>query len=160
MKWVEAADTLCPVAQASAILGDRWTLLILRETFLGATSFDTFQARIGLSPHILSGRLKRLVAEDILARREGVRGTYHLTASGRALLPVILSLAKWGNDWRGGTARHTEHVHTRCGHAFDPVLACSECGEPVGLNVETTLSRKLSRERARRETINSRRKSS
>jgi DNA-binding HxlR family transcriptional regulator len=160
MKWVEASDSLCPVAQTSAIVGDRWTLLILREAFLGAVSFDTFQARIGLSPHLLSVRLKRLVAEGILKRREGVRGSYQFTASGRALLPVILSLAKWGNDWRGGKVHHTEHVHTACGHIFEPVLACSECREPIGLDVQTTLSNKLTRERTRREAHNSRRKSS
>ncbi|WP_199556013.1 winged helix-turn-helix transcriptional regulator [Sandaracinobacteroides hominis] len=148
MKWQQLGDTHCPVGQAASLLGDRWTLLILRELFLGARRFDEFEAAIGLSPHLLSLRLKRLVAEGILRREGTTRPLYRLTEQGRALQPVILTMAAWGNRWRVGPEPAIRHRHTACGADFTPVLCCSECGEPVGLDVEAHVDGSLQAERA------------
>ncbi len=147
MKWQELGETRCPVGQAASLLGDRWTLLILRELFLGSRRFDEFEAAIGLSPHLLSLRLKRLVAEGILRREGTTRPVYRLTEAGRGLQPVILTMAAWGNRWRVGDEPQIRHVHKACGGEFVPVVSCSECGEPVGLDVEAQLDPPLKAER-------------
>ena len=69
MGWSEVGDTVCPIARALAVVGDRWTVLILRELFLGVKRFEEFQQQTGMSPHLLSTRLKRLEAEGIVVRR-------------------------------------------------------------------------------------------
>ena len=156
MKWNDAGESFCPVAQTSAILGDRWTLLILREAFLGARRFDAFQQRLGVSPHLLSVRLKRLVAEGIFNHDGKKRSEYRLTKAGRALQPILLLLAKWGNEWRSGGAPQMTPVHQACGQPFDPVIRCSACDGVVGLDVETVFGAELLEERAERVTQNSR----
>lgn len=158
MKWQELGESRCPVGQAASLLGDRWTLLILRELFLGARRFDEIEAGVGLSPHLLSVRLKRLVAAGILRREGTTRPLYRLTEAGRALQPVLLAMAAWGNRWRPGSGAGTgigsepaiRHRHTACGGDFTPVLCCSECGEPVGRDVETRVAGDLQAERAER----------
>jgi DNA-binding HxlR family transcriptional regulator len=146
MRWTDVNASLCPVARTAAIIGDRWTVLILREAFLGATSFDQFETVLGVSPHILSVRLKRLVAEGIFTKQ---KGGYHLTEAGHDLQPVIMLIASWGRRWRpepGGPS--SEVLHKTCGHSFEPVVACSECGDPVGhADVRTRLSAALIAER-------------
>lgn len=147
MKWTETSDSLCPIAQTSAVLGDRWTLLILREAFLGARQFDDFQSVLGVSPHLLSVRLKRLVEEEIFLHDGGKRSPYRLSEAGRALQPVILLMVKWGNDWRSDGAPQARHVHRHCGGDFEPVVTCSCCKAPVGFDVETVFSAELNHER-------------
>ena len=158
MKWDDTSNSLCPVAQTSAILGDRWTLLILREAFLGARRFDEFQRVLGISPHLLSTRLKRLVSEEIFQHDGKKRSEYRLTKSGKALQPVLLLITKWGNDWRAGDKRQVTHIHKACQQHFEPVVLCSSCHEPVGLNVETVLKDDLVKERREQAALNSRRK--
>lgn len=135
MKWHENSGSACPVAQTSAIVGDRWTLLIVREALLGARSFDDFERALGVAPHILSIRLKRLVAESIMTKGPGRRGAYKLTASGRDLQPVILLMARWGNRWRSGGDPQFRFVHQECGADFEPEIQCSACRQPVGFGV-------------------------
>lgn len=146
MRWSEVSDSLCPVARTAAIVGDRWTLLILREAFLGATSFDQFETVLGVSPHILSVRLKRLVAEGVFVKD---KGGYRLTEAGHDLQPVIMLIASWGRRWRPEPgAPSSEVLHRQCGHSFEPVVTCSECGEPVDNSaVRTRLSDALQAER-------------
>ncbi len=148
MRWREVGDSLCPVAQTAAIIGDRWTLLILREALQGARRFDAFESVLGISPHLLSVRLKRLIAEDIM-RKDG-HGNYRLTKAGVALQTVILSLAAWGNQWRSAeNGPQSVFIHTDCGHAFEPHLSCSSCSQPVApAAVETKFSEALTAERA------------
>lgn len=150
MKWQELGETQCPVGQAASLLGDRWTLLILRELFLGSRRFDEFEAAIGLSPHLLSLRLKRLVAEGILRREGTTRPLYKLTAAGRGLQPVILMMSAWGSRWRVRPEPAIRLRHKTCGADFEPVIGCSECGEPVGLDVEAVFDPVLREERAER----------
>lgn len=99
-----ASGSLCPAMASADLLGDKWTLLILRELFLGTTRFSRFQRALPrMSPSILSKRLKMLEAAEIVIRRSapvGQAAEYRLTRSGRELGPIVESMAVWGWRWR------------------------------------------------------------
>ncbi len=96
--------SLCPAMSSADLLGDKWTLLLLREMFLGTTRFSRFQRAIPrMSPSILSKRLKMLETAEIIVRKStpsGRAAEYKLTRSGRELGPIIESMAIWGLRWR------------------------------------------------------------
>ena len=136
MRWQEIGDIDCSVARSLSVVGDRWTLLILRDCFLGRRRFDDFLASLDVSPHLLSTRLGKLVEAGILERtpycERPVRCDYRLSEKGRDLYPVIASLVRWGDRWMAGDdGPPVELVHESCGHATTPLLACSECGETI-----------------------------
>jgi DNA-binding HxlR family transcriptional regulator len=91
----------CSIARALELVGEWWTMLILREAFLGARRFHEFQSNLGIARNILSARLKKLVARGILERTVaqggGRRLEYRLTAKGRAFFPVLMALMQWGD---------------------------------------------------------------
>jgi DNA-binding HxlR family transcriptional regulator len=137
MQWSELEDEACSLARTLAVIGERWTLMVLRDCFLRVRRFDDFQARLGIGRPILADRLKRLVAAGILDKvvyqAAPKRYEYRLTAKGLDLYPVILSIVHFGDAHlaaEGG--RPLLHRHKACGHLFDPVLTCSECGEALG----------------------------
>lgn len=120
------------MARTLAVIGDRWTLLILRESFLRVRRFDDFQARLGIGRPILADRLQKLVAHFVLVKmayqQNPVRYEYRLTPKGRDLYPVVMSIVHWGDvHLAGGNGRPVLHEHLPCGHVFDPVMTCSEC---------------------------------
>ncbi|HEX6959485.1 MAG TPA: helix-turn-helix domain-containing protein [Ferrovibrio sp.] len=124
------------MSRSLAVLGDRWTLLILRDCFLRVRRFEEFQASLGIARRVLSERLDKLVAEGVLRRElyqeRPQRFEYRLTEKGLDLYPVILSLVHWGDRYYAGRAGPPMlHRHLACGHDFRSVLACSECGEAV-----------------------------
>lgn len=87
----------CPVARALDVVGDWWTLLIIRDAFAGVTRFGDFQKRLGVAKNILATRLKDMVEQGLLQTSEvGARSEYQLTDKGRALMPVLVTLAQWG----------------------------------------------------------------
>ncbi|GGJ39993.1 winged helix-turn-helix transcriptional regulator [Neoroseomonas lacus] len=87
----------CPVARAMAVLGERWTMLILREAFTGTTRFDAFAANLGIAPNILSTRLGHLTGHGLLERvPEGGRHAYRLTDRGRDAFTLYLAIRDWG----------------------------------------------------------------
>ena len=100
MKWSELNDNWCPVARTLSVVGDRWTLLILRDCFLGKTKFEEFAASGGMTRHILADRLKRLVEFGILERRaystSPKRYDYVLTSKGEELRPALRIMKEWG----------------------------------------------------------------
>ena len=136
MKWQDVGDMPCSVARSMAILGDRWTMLILRNAFMAMRRFDDFQASLGMPRHILSTRLKKLVEAGVFVKvpyqEAPVRYEYRLTEKGKDMYPIIMALVAWGDKWldEGKGAPLVFH-HKRCGKAFTPVVCCSECGEPV-----------------------------
>jgi DNA-binding HxlR family transcriptional regulator len=137
MKWNELSDQPCSIARSVAVIGDRWTLMILRDLFLGVRRFEDFERRLGISRSIIAERLKRLVDEGVLARHayqeRPVRHEYRLTEKGLALHPVIMAIVHWGDvHYAGGAGPPLIHRHKACGCDFAPVLTCSECGEAVG----------------------------
>jgi DNA-binding HxlR family transcriptional regulator len=136
MRWNELVDERCSIARTVSVIGDRWTLLILRDCFLRVRRFDDFEARLSITRHILANRLKKLVTAGVLRKvpyqGRPVRYEYRLTQKGLDLYPVLMGIAHWGDTYMAGKAgRPLLHRHLTCDHQFDPVLTCSECGEAV-----------------------------
>ena len=137
MKWDDLAAEPCSMARSLAVIGDRWTLMILRDCFLGVRRFDEFQARLGISRAIVAERLGRLTQSGVLGKlayqSNPLRHEYRLTDKGRDLHPVVMAIVHWGDSHYGGDAgAPLIHRHKGCGCDFHPVQSCSECGEPVG----------------------------
>jgi DNA-binding HxlR family transcriptional regulator len=137
MRVSNIGEATCSVARALAAIGDAWTLLILRELFLGQHRFEEFQAQTGMAPYLLSRRLAKLAAQGIVTRapyrQRPARYEYRLTDKGRDLHAVVVALARWGDRWEAGDkGPPLTRVHKSCGQEARPVLACSACGEPVG----------------------------
>lgn len=116
-------------------VADRWTFLLLREAFFGVRRFDDFRRNTGASPAVLTGRLKDLVANEMLERvpygRHPNRFDYRLTEKGRDLYPVIVLLMQWGDRWLDPNDDPPLRLAHRCG-AMNPFpLTCPDCGEPI-----------------------------
>lgn len=99
-RWDELATDWCPVARALSVIGDRWTLLIVRDCFLGKSRFEEFQKSLGVTRHVLSDRLKQLVADGVLERnaysQRPLRYEYRLSEKGRDFAPALVGLKDWG----------------------------------------------------------------
>lgn len=137
MKWDEIDRQTCSVARALSEIGDRWTMLIVRDAFLRARRFEEFAERSGASRNIVADRLDKLVKARIFEQRlyqeKPDRYEYRLTEKGRELFPVLLTLVRWGDKWfDDGEGVPTKYFHT-CGHQMQGRVACSECGEPLDL---------------------------
>jgi DNA-binding HxlR family transcriptional regulator len=125
----------CAVAAALSVVGDPWTLLILRDAFFGVKRFDDWQARLGVARNVLAARLKTLVDHGVMETRlysaHPPRKDYLLTPRGRDLRPVIMSLKAWGDKHvYGAGAEPMDFIHT-CGAVLKPVMVCEACGEPI-----------------------------
>jgi DNA-binding HxlR family transcriptional regulator len=136
MRWNELGEEACSLARVVSVIGDRWTLLILRDCFLRVRRFEEFEERLGITRPILSSRLKKLVDAFVLTkvayRERPLRYEYRLTPKGLDLYPVILSIVHWGDiHMAGKKGPPLLRTHDLCGKDFAPVVACSECGEPV-----------------------------
>ena len=126
-------DQVCSIARALEVVGERWTLLILRDAVLGITRFEEFQESLGVASNVLTNRLKLLCDQQVLDRvpdpeRPG-RPKYVLTAKGRELAPALIVLMKWGDrhyPTAGGPPRLT--LHAGCGGTIGPDLHCDRCG--------------------------------
>ena len=134
MRWSEIDQQDCSVAQALSVIGDRWTLLVLKEAFMRVRRFEDFQARTGAPRPVLADRLKTLVDNGVLERHlyseRPDRFEYRLSEKGRDLYPVVVSILRWGDRWLSGDAGPpVELRHKGCGHVVHPELACPQCGE-------------------------------
>ena len=133
MRKASFADMHCSVAQSLEVIGEWWTLLVLRDAFLGVTRFDDFASRLGIARNVLTARLDTLVDNGVLARvpydEARGRSDYRLTDKGRALLPVIVAIRQWGDEWILGADRAPVVVeHTSCGEISTGILTCDHCG--------------------------------
>lgn len=136
MRWDELNTLPCSIARTLSVVGDRWTLLILRNAFMKTRRFDDFHSQLGITKHLLSDRLKKLVAEGVLEKRayqeKPRRYEYRLTEKGLDLYPVMLSLVAWGDKWMDeGQGAPVQYIHKNCGQLTEPYLVCSECKEPI-----------------------------
>jgi len=136
MRWSELETEPCPVARTMAVIGDRWTVLILRDALRGVTRFDDFHGRLKCSRAIIAERLAAMVERGVLVREpyeiHPPRHDYRLTEMGRSLSPILMMMSQWGEDWMPNpTGYRVKRVHSTCGCAFQPVLHCSECHEPL-----------------------------
>ncbi len=122
----------CSIARTLEIVGERWTLLVLRECFLGTRRFDDFQKQLGIARNVLQARLERLVDEGVLERRRyqerPPRYEYRLTEAGRDLLPVLIALMAWGDRHRAPGGPPTLILHEGCGGTVNAALVCEQCG--------------------------------
>ena len=128
------------IAQGLDVIGDRWSLLILRDAFLGRQRFEEFRRHTGASRATLSRRLNALVAEGVLQKHAYGEGSsrfeYRLSEKGRALFPVSLLAWQWELEWGGAAYRDAlpyTLLHTHCGQPMHPVAVCGHCHEPITL---------------------------
>jgi DNA-binding HxlR family transcriptional regulator len=126
----------CSVAQCLEVIGEWWTMLIVRDVFLGVRRFDDFQTRLGISRNVLALRLSTLVAAGVLEKRRyqerPPRYEYVLTDKGHDLWPVLNAMRQWGDVHAAPNGPPLTLVHRACGHKAQLVLTCAHCGERVG----------------------------
>jgi DNA-binding HxlR family transcriptional regulator len=129
----ELADVYCSVARTWSAIGERWTMMILRECFRGERQFEHFKRKLGLGRNVLSDRLQKLTDEGILERRQYQtrpdRFDYHLTQKGEDLYPILLGLMYWGDQYKNESPP-VLLTHQSCGHDPLPASNCAHCGEP------------------------------
>lgn len=134
MRRKSFADMACPIARTLEIVGEWWTLIIVRDALVGARRFEDFR-KSGIADNILSARLDTLVREGILERRayqqHPPRYEYLLTEKGHDLLPVIASLGNWGMKWTDVQVTPPRFLHVRCGSEMEKSFRCPTCQEPV-----------------------------
>jgi DNA-binding HxlR family transcriptional regulator len=122
----------CSIARALEIVGERWTILVLRDAFLGVRRFDDFQRDLGIARNVLTDRLNRLVDEGILERRRyqerPERFEYRLTHKGRDLWPILHALATWGDAHAAPGGPPRLFRHRGCGGRITDRRVCARCG--------------------------------
>jgi DNA-binding HxlR family transcriptional regulator len=125
-------DQTCSVARALEVLGDRWTMLVVRDAFAGVRRFDDFQRNLGVARNVLSDRLGRLVDEGVLMRHRYQerpdRFEYRLTAKGVDLWRSLVSLMKWGDRYYAPDGPPRVVRHRGCGGEVTAHLTCDTCG--------------------------------
>lgn len=131
-------DPECSLARTLDLVGHRWTLLVLRELFLGVHRFDEMQRDLGVARTVLGTRLQALTADGIIERRRyqehPPRFEYHLTERGLELWPALIALMRWGDRHAlaAGAQPAVRLSHRGCGGGLDDHLTCERCGEPLG----------------------------
>ena len=136
-RTADYSQQICSVAATLEVVGDPWTLLILRDAFAGVHRFEQWQEGLGVARNVLAARLKSLVGHGVLEKRayseHPPRFEYWLTPKGRDLFDVMMTMAAWGSRHiYGELGCPTPFVHKRCGKPFSPGLICESCGEGVG----------------------------
>jgi DNA-binding HxlR family transcriptional regulator len=133
LEWVD--NDACSVARTLEIIGDRWSMLVLREAFLGVRRFEVMQRHLGIARNVLTDRLNRLVEHGILVRvpysERPPRSEYRLTEAGVELWPSIVALLQWGNRHLPNPDPAITISHRACGEETTFSLHCDHCGEPV-----------------------------
>lgn len=146
----------CSIARTLDVVGDWWTLLVLRDVFRGAQRFDELKRGLDIATNVLTVRLRRLVDAGILERRayqeHPPRFEYAVTAKGRDLYPVLIALLQWGDRYMRDPSDPADApprvvVHDACGHAIEPAFTCPHCRSEVSAqNARTVPRAELSRE--------------
>ena len=130
----EPVERPCSIARTLEVVGDRWTMLILRDAFRGVRRFDDFRRSLGIARPVLADRLRRLVDNGVMERRSyqehPPRFEYRLTTMGIELSPALVALMRWGDrHLAGDEGPPTVLVHDRCGGDLDLAYVCWECDE-------------------------------
>lgn len=116
----------CPIARSLEIIGERWTLLIMRDAFFGVRRFSDFRNHLDIPKAVLSDRLALLVGQGVLAKNDT---DYTLTAKGHRLWPVLWSMINWGNENYVEKSRRRTYVHAECDGVIDQDGRCGRCGK-------------------------------
>jgi DNA-binding HxlR family transcriptional regulator len=127
---------VCSVARTLDVIGEWWTILILRDAMFGVRRFEDFHTRLGIARTVLSARLERMVEHGILTRHQysehPPRSEYLLTEKGRDLYRVVLAMLAWGDTWTADAdGPPLELLHVPCGHPAAPEYVCGHCGEII-----------------------------
>jgi DNA-binding HxlR family transcriptional regulator len=121
----------CAVANTIDVIGDRWTLLIMRDVFFGVRRFDDFQKDLRIARNVLSDRLQTLVGHGILKtvpyQDNPPRNEYRLTDKGRDLFDVLMAVWRFGDKWEHSTVDRVA-IHVDCGNPTHMVPSCAHCG--------------------------------
>ena len=135
MPYRPFSEQNCSIAAALAVVGERWSLLVLRDVLLGRRRFAEIKRSLGVAPNILSDRLQQLVEHGLLERRPISEGSdsyeYVATAKGRDVSPILTALLQWGDTYAAPHGPPRVQVHVQCGHDAHPQLHCSHCGEVI-----------------------------
>ena len=136
MKWNDLQNEACPVARGLSVIGDRWTMLVLRDCFLGIRRFEQIQERLGITRHVLADCLRKLEAAGVLRREpyqeRPVRHEYRLTERGKALYPVLVSVIEWDNEHVPPPVESSVTLVSRkTGTPIAPVLTDANTGEEI-----------------------------
>jgi DNA-binding HxlR family transcriptional regulator len=130
------ADQNCSIARALELVGERWTLMVLRDVFLGVRRFDAMQRDLGVARNVLSARLERLVGEGILAKvpysERPLRYEYRLTDKGLDLWPIVVELLRWGDRYAAPEGPPIVLRHRECGGELGDRRVCARCGALLG----------------------------
>jgi|SRR5277367_2345155 len=125
----------CSVAQCLEVVGEWWSMLVIRDAFHGVRRFDDFQSRLGIARNVLAQRLTKLVDAGVLAKQpyqdNPPRYDYVLTEKGRDLWPVLTTMRQWGDRYAAPHGPPVRVKHRACGKVSDFELRCACCGEPV-----------------------------
>lgn len=125
----------CSIAATLDVIGDRWTLLVLRDLFRGVRRFSDLVDDLGIAKNLLSDRLKRLVEHGVVEKvpyqDRPVRYEYRLTAKGAELSPALIALMRWGDEWYAPGEPPVVLVHDACGTPLEQHVQCPICNEPV-----------------------------
>ncbi|MFE2755908.1 winged helix-turn-helix transcriptional regulator [Actinosynnema sp. NPDC059335] len=137
MQRTRFGDMACSIARTLDVIGEPWSPLILRDVYVGIARFDQIQEDLGISRKVLAERLRWLVEQDVLERREysarPVRHEYALTRKGVELVELLMVMVRWGDRWTaGGAGPPALYRHRACGRVAHVELRCSECGAPMG----------------------------
>lgn len=126
-------DQVCSIARALEVVGERWSLLIIRNAlFAGSTRYSDFQRSLGIATNILKSRLDGFVDAGIMRRHQYSEQPelyeYLLTDKGRDLAPALIALTEWGDRWSAPDGPPILYSHTVCGSAISHEVVCAACG--------------------------------
>ena len=135
-KRTDLSEMNCSIARALDVVGEWWSLLVVREVYFGRRNFTQMHRTLGVARNILSDRLATLVEHDILERRpdpsDGRRSEYHLTETGRDLLPALVALMQWGDRWADdGAGAPIMLTDRESGSVIDPELVDRNTGRAI-----------------------------
>ncbi|AKS40603.1 winged helix-turn-helix transcriptional regulator [Wenzhouxiangella marina] len=137
MSRSDPLDSNCPIARVTALIGEPWTLLVLREAFWGCQQFKDFEASLGIARNILADRLRKLVEAGLLSREPNPedrrRVDYRLTERGRALMPALIALAQWSGEHLCDADCAVRFVERRTGKDVAPVSVRAQDGRVLGI---------------------------
>jgi DNA-binding HxlR family transcriptional regulator len=123
----------CSLARSLDMIGDWWTLLIIRDLFYGMDTFDMLCKDLGIARNILADRLRKLVERGLIEKwkepNSSGRGNYRLTHKGKDLFPIIMALVAWGDRWEAPNGPPIIFQHRPDWHAAQPTVICAKCGE-------------------------------
>lgn len=134
VRYEELADEPCSITRPLVVLGDRWTLVVLKQAFMGIRRFNAFKDALGISRSRLQDRLDRLVEHGILVKQKAAGGTheeYRLTEKGFDLYPVLMAIRDWGDAHMAPDGAPVRYLHRECTGEAHVRLACDVCDEDM-----------------------------